>query len=265
MLAAELARWLQHASETNADALARSLERYGPPTQSAPHWDELDALLARKQSMAELIAELTTRYPDPVQTLRALLDELAPPELPWRDVVVEHQRALEALVALATVESLTYVLSRLEWMDWEDIEVLEDVVRTHSTTIKAAALRLWPALTWAERCGLSLFLHAYKLHDDRFFEMLMAAPVETMGPDERVDYICALGRYGDARALPHIHRLLDRALDELAASGTEAARNLVRIVMQQFFELDSEPTAAQRERAAAYGVVKLNTLDLFSS
>jgi hypothetical protein len=253
-LAVELARWLHYVSTHDTDALARHLVAHGPPRQSAPQWEELDAILSADQPMPALIAQLTARYTDPVRTLCDMLDELAPPELPWEEVEEEHQRAVAALWTLGTVESLSYLLSRLMWMDWEEIDGLDDVLRVHRDAVKALALRTWPSLSRKDRYALVLFLDDRKLHDDRFFALLMEAVEKIDGPEDHMSCAQLLATYRDRRAIPSLHMLVDRALDAFELSRTDVAAAVVRASMRQLYEIDSEPRASARARAALCGL-----------
>ena len=78
-LAMELVRWMRYACEVNPDELVECLGHQKPLSPNEPGRDELDALLVRHGSLAELAVELSRRYTDPVRTLRQFLDEVAPP------------------------------------------------------------------------------------------------------------------------------------------------------------------------------------------
>jgi hypothetical protein len=265
-LAGELVRLLLCASEHDSELLVECLQPYRPLSPNAPQWDELYAVLDGECEITGLIIRLKERYPDPVQTLIALLDDVLPDNTAVDAGTLEHekavdlqmrafdaqQRAFAALVALGTRESLTYVLSRLELFDWFDEHVVDEVVRPHGPMIKVTALAVWPTLGWRGRSAVAAFLSAHSLVDDDVLHFVMAPRPEGV---ENIDgYLKTLGNFYDPRVLPQIEAIIVCVHETLDTYGKQAAQQLVRTAIRQFIKLEMRPVADLRRRADACGV-----------
>jgi hypothetical protein len=255
--ASKLARSLRYAAELDPEELADTLERLGPPCE-APQWDELHAWLVQNQTDAGLLARLKDRYGDPVPHLIAFLNDVAPPpvDMDHDDDNADgpHRRAYRLLFDLGTHESWTYVLSRLDLFSWELEREFDQPIGQHSVAIQSVALELWPTITWRTRADIVLLLHAYRLLDSRFMELLLGVDGQAMASSDRADYLEALGNCFDQRLLPRIHSILKHALDELSHGGTVHDKRTVAAAIWECNKLDAEPPAELRSRVEALGV-----------
>jgi hypothetical protein len=213
----------------------------------------------------ELITKLEARYPDPVQALIALLDDVMREGVALDEDALEdaeardarwrmsdaHQRALDTLLALGTRESLTYVLSRLVSYYWYD-RAIDDLSRDHGPLIKATALEVWPALGWAARAEVAAFLSALSLVDEGILAFVMAvAPAES---EDVKGYLQTLGDFYDSRVLPRIEAILGQVYDMRDVRDTQDTEWLARVAVCQFLKLDVEPGAELRRQAEVCGV-----------
>lgn len=163
-----------------------------------------------------------------------------------------QQRAFDALLALGTKESLTYVLSRLVSYHWFEDRPLDDVIGDHGPLIKATALDVWSALGWEARAEVAAFLSALSLVDEGVLAFVMA-----LAPDESEDlrgYLETLGDFYDPRVLPRIEEILGQAYDTRDVRDAQETQWLANVAICQLFKLDVEPRAELRRQAEACGV-----------
>jgi hypothetical protein len=261
-LAVELVRWLRYACEVDPDELVECLNHRKPLSPNAPGRDELDALFARHDSLAELVVELSRRYADPVRVLMQFLDAVAPPGMDYFTVLEEHRRSYDVLWAFKTDESLACALSRLDLMNWEaDEDELGDHVRQQGESIKRIAIAMWQSFSWGQRDDVMSLFEQYRIYDEDVLALLTNVDLRSMSPNDRLHYVGSLGVYSDPRIVPRIRAVLDWALDDLATNQTDSAKDLVCSAMTQLAERQLEPTTVQRERAVNSGVCWHHPMD----
>lgn len=150
----------------------------------------------------------------------------------------EYRVALVALGRTASVESIRLVLSCLVGSPgWET--VVDAGLRAAGTALVEPAVELWPSLQIYPRGFVVEILAATGVRDERIYQRLIEwLDVETF------EAVLALGTYGDVRAVPHLQRVLDQAIDD-------AGDGMVAEIVESLDELGAGPTAEQARRLSA--------------
>jgi hypothetical protein len=239
-LAVELVRWFRDACNVNIDDVVRIVNEWKPFSPTTPHLDNLYAILVGEHVTTDLVARLKERYPDPEKTLIALLDEVFPDPGAVRvgdgEIGGAHRTAFASLLLLGTNESIEYVLLRLPNFDWSDDSLdstRAKAFQSCSEGIRAATLRLWPAMSWSQRVEILGFLCAHNLHNDQMLTLLTGVKFETLSHADLVEYIEGLWHFFDRRTTPQVRKILDRALHD-AELGNADAKAIVEKMLESF-------------------------------
>jgi hypothetical protein len=248
-LAAEFVRWLLNRCNVDIDDLVDTVNGWKPVSPTKPHLDSLYTILVGTHAATNLVARLRERYTEPEKALIALLDEIllgrdarqndgvAPSPDRCDELERAHRLAFACLLLLSTSDGIEYVLCRLPHFDWSHSSLdgtREGAFQSSAEAIRAATLRLWPKMSWHWRADVVGFLHAHDLHNNQILTLVTEVESEALPHAELAQYAKALWNLYDRRSVPHVRKVLDRALCD-AEFGIAEAKTIVS-TMFEFFD-----------------------------
>jgi hypothetical protein len=226
-----------------------------PLGEHESHWEKLECLLAREESLDVTMRALHERYQDPIPFLCILLDEKVKPGSPCDDIERHYQRAVEVLLALGTRESLSYLLAHMDLLCWDDAELFSDLVQTHQAGITEVALDAWPRLAWHDRTHLIEIYQECELDTGPLRALMFAVDTDRMEYESLGYYIDTVAASKDPCAAPLIQQLITRALDDIQRQPNREAERFTRRarhVLATEMKVRIDPQL--RTRAAGLGI-----------
>jgi hypothetical protein len=253
-LATELVRWLRCAAEADPEDLVDHLDAIRPSGPDASPWDRLGIILDKEQSLDGTIAELKESHTDPVTALCTLLDATEPSFAQFSELDRTCQRAVEALTALGSHESLRYLVSHLGLLCSDTIEPLRSLMMPHDGAFISVATEVWPSLTWAERVMLMLYFDEHQIPKDSLVDLVLATDESMMTYEELAQFVEVLAFANDARAERTIHKLIEAALEEVASHRSAEVVHFVEFTAHTLVaEMEREFPSDLYDRAVALG------------
>jgi hypothetical protein len=202
--------------------------------------------------MDEVLACLRQEYSDPVAELCALLDLVVPHDHQWEDLDHECRRAVEALIALGSLEGHRYLLGNIGLVCWLQHEPFAGLIHPQRDALCRAAADIWDVLRWSDRAILVIWFAEQGLPTAGFAGLLLAVDDEALSVDDRIAYVHALSFLDDMSATLRMHHLLDRALDTVPLTEDHK-----RFVIETMICLGAaELTPRQCQRAEECGVLR---------
>jgi len=245
-LVQELLVWLDHVGRAAIESLTEELNLRARDLCPVP---SRFAALAGYLSGPERgrADRVRAAYPDPVPALIELVRDLTPSELEGYDDLPEpHAAAVLVLGELASEEAARCLVSvRLSaWRNERLCELIQTALGHAGAVLIEPTLEAWEAVRGWTRTELVDLLANAGVRDERLFDRL----IEWLGTEHEAA-LDAIATYGDMRAAPFLHAMLDRSLP--AAADDHDARCLVAGLVDALARLGVELTAVQLERLAA--------------